>query len=115
MGGRGECSSLVRAVRGHFSQEVTFGKDLNTSRKEDFPGGPVVKTPCSQHRGPWVRSLVGEDPACHVAWPKKRKGAMQISGKNGPGRCFGTTEEQYPGPVWLELNEGRGPGGSGRG
>ena len=26
----------------------------------DFPGGPVVKTPCSQCWGSWVQSLVGE-------------------------------------------------------
>ena len=40
----------------------------------DFPGGPVVKTPCSQCRGhgfdPWSGN---EDPTCHTAWPKKRK------------------------------------------
>ena len=32
---------------------------------EDFPGGPVAKTPSSQHRGAQVWSLVGElDPTC---------------------------------------------------
>ena len=37
----------------------------------DFPGGPVVKTPCSQRRGLW--SLVRKDSTCHVPWPKRKK------------------------------------------
>ena len=42
--------------------------------KGDFPGGPVVKTPCFQCRGhkfnPW---LGNEDPACCAAWPQINK------------------------------------------
>lgn len=41
-------------------------------------GGPVkssskslAKTPCFQCRGLQVRSLVKEDPACYLVWPKK--------------------------------------------
>ena len=31
----------------------------------ELPGGPVAKTPCSQCRGAWVLSLVGElYPTC---------------------------------------------------
>lgn len=33
----------------------------------DFPGGPVAKTLCAQHRRPRVRPLVRElDPMCQV-------------------------------------------------
>ena len=28
--------------------------------KADFPGGPVVKTPCFHYKGAWVRVLVRE-------------------------------------------------------
>ena len=39
---------------------------LNYKRQtRDFPGGPVSKAPCSQCRGPGVRSLVRDvDPTC---------------------------------------------------
>ena len=34
-------------------------------KNRDFPGGPVAKAPCSQRRGPRVRSLIREvDPTC---------------------------------------------------
>ena len=29
-------------------------------RRGDFPGGPVIKSPCFHCRGTWVLSLVGE-------------------------------------------------------
>ena len=41
---------------------------------EDFPCGPVVRTPCFQCRGcgfdPWSGN---KDPTCRAAWPKKKK------------------------------------------
>ena len=48
---------------------VTGLKTLK-SQDRDFPGGPVVKNPLPL-QGAWVLSLVGEDPGCHSAWPKK--------------------------------------------
>ena len=42
-------------------------------KKKSFfflPGGPVVKTALPTQQGPWVQSLVEEDPTCHVAQPK---------------------------------------------
>ena len=40
----------------------------------DFPGGPVVQTPCFHCRGHGFDSWSGkQDPACHAVWPKKRK------------------------------------------
>ena len=37
----------------------------------EFPGGPVVKTPHSQYRGPGIDPwLSNEDPICHAEWPK---------------------------------------------
>ena len=50
-------------------------KDLHVRAKSrDFPGGPVVKTPCFKWQGlrfnPWLENL---DPTCHVMWPKKKK------------------------------------------
>ena len=32
----------------------------NLKIKSDFPGGPVMKTPCFHCRGAWVQSLYGE-------------------------------------------------------
>ena len=48
-----------------------------------LPGGPVGKTPCSQWRGPGVRSLVRElDPACmpqlRVCTPKLKAHMPQL-------------------------------------
>ena len=41
-----------------------------------FPGGPVGKTPCSQHRGRGFEPCSGnQDPACRAAQPKKKKGS----------------------------------------
>ena len=56
-------------------------RDMCNSSKKlnnvwDFPGGPVVKTPCSQCRGCGVGSLVGElrsHMPLSVAPPKKEK------------------------------------------
>ena len=40
----------------------------------DFPGSPVVGTPCFHCRGqgfdPWSGN---SDPTCHTAWPKRKK------------------------------------------
>ena len=45
----------------------------------DFPGGPVVKTPCFHCRGlrfnPWPGN---QDVACHKVWPKKKKKFFQL-------------------------------------
>lgn len=39
----------------------------------DFPGGPVVKTPCFHCRGCRFNPRPGnQDAACHKAWPKKK-------------------------------------------
>ena len=49
---------------------------------QDFPGGPVVKTPCFHCRGhgfdPWLGK---QDPTCHVSGPKKGK----KENKDNPG------------------------------
>ena len=43
------------------------------AKSRDFPGGPVVKTPCFKWQGlrfnPWLGNL---DSTCHVMWPKKK-------------------------------------------
>ena len=41
-------------------------------RRGDFPGGPVIKSPCFHCRGTWVLSLVGELRS-HVPWGQKVK------------------------------------------
>ena len=42
---------------------LTQKEGLAITHIQDFPGGPVAKTPCSQRRGPEVQSLVREvDP-----------------------------------------------------
>ena len=50
--------------------------------KEDFPGGPVVKTPSSQCRGhrfdPWSGN---KDLACCMVWPKKKKKKREKPGR----------------------------------
>ena len=59
---------MVRELRSH--------KPLSMAKKkinQDFPGGPVFKTPCFQHRGhgfnPWLED---KDPTCHRVQPKKK-------------------------------------------
>ena len=52
---------------------------LKNEKDRDFPGGPVVTTPYSQHRGHKVPPLVGELRSCvscfggPKAQPKKKK------------------------------------------
>ena len=41
-------------------------------RMRNFPGGPVVRTPCFQLQGVWVWSLVGELRS-HILCGKKKK------------------------------------------
>ena len=60
---------MVRELRSH--------KPLSMAKKkinQDFPGGPVFKTPCFQHRGhgfnPWLED---KDPTCHRVQPKKKE------------------------------------------
>ena len=37
---------------GHKQTQFSNGPELSKSKARDFPGGPVVKTPSSQCRGP---------------------------------------------------------------
>lgn len=47
---------------------------FNQNCSQDFPGGSVVKTLCSQSKGPGVLSLVGElDPKPHGEAKEKQK------------------------------------------
>ena len=56
----------------------------------DFPGGPVVRTPCFHCRGhgfhPWSGS---EDPTCQLAWPKKEKKDVCLLDSFGEDRDSG--------------------------
>ena len=46
----------------------------------DFPGCPVVGTPCFHCRGHEFNTLLGnEDPTNYVAWPKKKKKCALIA------------------------------------
>ena len=47
----------------------------------DFPGGPVVKTPCSQRRRLW--SLVGQESTRYVPWPKRKRKKEKSSARGG--------------------------------
>ena len=50
----------------------------------DFPGGPLVKTPCFQCRRHGFDPCSGsEHPACHVVWPEEKK-IIETSGKIFP-------------------------------
>ena len=47
--------------------------------KGDFPGGPVVKTPCCQCRGHRFDFWLGNyAPVCSVAWPKDKKKRRKV-------------------------------------
>ena len=49
------------------------GKVLIKKRKQELPGSPVVKTPCS-HAGGQVLSLAGEvRPMCYTTLQKERE------------------------------------------
>ena len=53
-------------------------KNCLNGKFQDFPSGPVVKTPHFQCRRLWVLSLIGsQNPTGHVPWPK----ILKINGK----------------------------------
>ena len=56
---------------GRWSREAQVSEKGKRNMGWGFPGGPVVRTPCSQCRGAQVPSLV--DPACHRVRKKKNK------------------------------------------
>lgn len=59
-------------------------KDLR--KTEEFPSGPVVKSSMLPMQRSWVRSLVREDHACCMAWPKAKSVIAQsfiVSGGQG--------------------------------
>ena len=64
-------------------------KVLTRTAKRAFPGGPVVKTPHSQCRRAWFRSLVMElrsHPPCSVAKRKKECGEQEKVAIYKPGK-----------------------------
>ena len=69
---KGVCQSLgfiAQEWRGGQADRLCANPD-----SRDFPGRPVVETPCFHCRGhafdPW---LGHQDPACLAAWPGKKK------------------------------------------
>ena len=72
------CRQILHDLR-HQESPLQWWFILNIIYKTDlgdFPGGPVIKTPCFHCRGPGFHPWLGkQNPTCHMAQQrKKRKG-----------------------------------------
>lgn len=79
-----------------------WGRTPHQRRKEgDFPAGPVVKTPCFQHRGQvLIPSWGTKNPTCHwVRLKKKKKGPWHkvIPRQVANDLCFSSQEGRVSG------------------
>ena len=73
------CTISASWIESLSDAQVSFISKVNLQDR-DFPGGPLVRTPCFHCRGEWFDpSSSNEDPAQQVMWPKKKKKNLQCN------------------------------------